>query len=301
MSKTKINSMKKQGLLIAFVCALNTLNAQSFPNGGFETWTNQTIYEDPQYWASMNMLTAFGAEETAVKTIQAHSGTYALKLTTSVSDIGNDGEMDTIPGVLMLGTADLMSGTGSTGYPFVHRPDSLVGWYKLISPDNDPFMLQFSATKWDPTSESQEMIGLGLFEGEASSGYIRFSIPINYMENFSPDSIQVFIGNSKNGSGSQNELYLDDLSFIYNSTAGLEEHAAQVDLYPNPVATILHIRSDEPVQHLTIRDLQGKQVYEHTETIQDYQLSTDQLTPGVYFCELSFSNGSAQRLKFVKQ
>ena len=77
--------MKKQVLFIAFAGALSTLNAQSFPNGGFENWTNQGTYEDPQYWTGMNMLTLFGAEETAIKSTQAHSGTYALKLVTSIS------------------------------------------------------------------------------------------------------------------------------------------------------------------------------------------------------------------------
>lgn len=293
--------MKKQGLLIAFVCAMNTLNAQSFPNGGFENWTSQLTYEDPQYWTGMNMLTMLGAEETAVKTTQAHSGTYALKLVNSISDMGGDGEMDTLPGILVLGTSDIMSGTGTTGVPFTHRPDSLIGWYKLISPENTAFHLQFSCTKWDAGSGIQETIGAAYFEGAASTNYVRFSIPINYTENGLPDSIQAFIGNSVDGFVATNELYLDDLGFVYNTTAGIEEQQAQVQLFPNPVTTELHIQSDQPIQQLFVKDLQGKQVFELNEMTGNYVLETGYFTPGVYFCELHFSNGSSERLKFMKQ
>jgi hypothetical protein len=293
--------MKKQLLIIAFVGALSTLNAQSFPNGGFENWTNQGTYEDPQYWTGMNMMSMFGAEETAIKSTQAHSGTYALKLITSVSDIGNDGEMDTLPGILILGTSDILNGTGTTGYPFIHRPDSLVGWYKLISPDNDPFQLQISATKWDAGNASQETIGATYYQGQPSASYVRFSIPIVYTDNSIPDSIQAVIGNASNGSGVTNELYLDDLSFIYNSTAGLEEQTVQIRLYPNPVNAELFIQSDQPIQQIFVKDLHGKQVFEGKTNTEFYQLETGDLTPGVYFCELNFSNGLSQRLKFIKQ
>lgn len=293
--------MKKQVLFIAFAGALSTLNAQSFPNGGFENWTNQVTYEDPQYWSGMNMMTMFGAEETAIKSTQAHSGTYALKLVTSVSDIGSDGEMDTLPGILILGTTDILSGTGTTGHPFIHRPDSLVGWYKLTSPDNDPFQLQVGFTKWDAGNSSQETIGATYYQGQPSATYVRFSVPITYSDNSLPDSLQAFIGNASNGSGAGNELYLDDLSFVYNSTAGLEEQTAQIRLYPNPVSSELFIQSDQPIQQIFVRDLHGKQVFELNTNTEHYQLETGDLTPGVYFCELHFSNGSSQRLKFVKQ
>lgn len=293
--------MKKQILFIAFTGALSTLNAQSFPNGGFENWTNQVTYEDPQYWTGMNMLTMFGAEETAVKTTESHSGTYALKLVTSISDIGDDGEMDTLQGVLILGAADILNGTGTSGYPFIHRPDSLVGWYKLTSPDNDPFQMEVSLTKWDAGNSSQETIGATYYQGQPSATYVRFSVPIVYTDNSIPDSIQAFIGNASNGSGATNELYLDDLQFIYNSAAGLEEQTAQIRLYPNPVSSELFIQSDQQIQQLSVTDLQGKQIFEVKTNTEYYQLETGDLTPGVYFCEMHFSNGSSQRLKFVKQ
>ncbi|WP_300660036.1 T9SS type A sorting domain-containing protein [Fluviicola sp.] len=292
--------MKKQFLFISFIGATGALNAQSFPNGGFENWVNHTLYEDPQYWSGTNAISIFGADPSAIKSTDAHGGTYALKLKTSVSDVGGDGEMDTIPAVLMLGTIDMVNDTEIIGHPFSHRPDSLVGWYKLSSPGNVPFQLEFSSSKWNSGSGSPETVGAALFEGGASANYIRFSVPVNYLSNATPDSIQVFIINTTDESVVTNELYLDDLSFVYN-TLGITENTAQIELYPNPVTNQLTVQSDEPVQYISVKDIHGKQLFEMSGNTEIYQVETSHFTSGVYFCDLVFSNGSSKRLKFVKQ
>lgn len=293
--------MKKHFLLFALLGATSLANAQSVPNGGFETWTNFTTYEDPQYWSGMNAMSMLGASPTAIKSTDAHSGNYALKLITSVSDIGGDGEMDTIPGMILLGNMDMMSGTGTAGAAFAHRPDSLIGWYKLISPNNVPFQLQFSSTKWDAGTQSAETIGVANYEGNASSNYVRFSIPITYWGSVNPDSIQVYIANSAEGSGVGNQLFIDDLSFVTNNTTGIEERSAQIYMYPNPVTTLLTIQSDQPIQRMLVKDIRGRQLFEKIGNSENYQVETSNFAAGTYFCELYFSNGSSERLKFIRQ
>lgn len=292
--------MKKQFLFISFICATSALNAQLLPNGGFENWTNQTLYEDPQYWSGMNGLTMVGAEQSAIKSTDAHSGTYALKLKTSVSDIGGDGEMDTIPAIIMLGTMDIFNGTGTIGYPYNQRPDSLIGWYKLSSPENVPFHLEFSSSKWNSGSGNPETVSVALFEGQASSNYVRFSVPITYFNNSTPDSIQVFATNTTDEFVVTNELYLDDLGFVFN-TAGITENTAQIEIYPNPVTNLLTVKSDQPVQRISVKDLHGRELFELAGNTELYQVETNEFTPGIYFCELYFPDGSFQQVKFMKQ
>lgn len=292
--------MKKQVLFFALLGATSLANAQSVPNGGFENWVDQTVYEDPQYWSGMNALAMFGAEATAIKSTDAHSGTYALKLITSISDIGNDGEMDTLPGIIMLGAMDPMSGTGTTGYAFDQRPDSLIGWYKLNSPTNVPFQLEFSSSKWNFNTSSPETIGAASFAGQASSDYVRFSIPINYQTSESPDSIQIYISNSIN-EPIANELFIDDLSFVYNSTAGLDDLTSAFRLAPNPATTELRIESDLPMQNIRITDLNGRTVFETNVSQLNYQVETTSFSNGVYYCTVHFENGSIKQQKFIKQ
>lgn len=293
--------MKKQFLFIAFACASSLLKAQSVPNGGFENWTNQVLYEDPQYWTGMNILMAIGAPQSAIKSTDAHSGTYALRLKSILQDIDGDGQADTIPGMLMLGTIDLASGESVSGYPFTQRPDSLIGWYKLTSGTNSSFFINFSSSKWDAGSGMSETVGSAHFEGPVSSQYIRFSVPIDYSGNAAPDSIQLYISNSNDDSGITNELFLDDLSFVYNNTAGITENTTQVQLYPNPVTNQLKIRSDQPIVRISVKDIHGKQVFDQSGNMPVYQVETTGFTSGIYFCELYFSNGASERVKFLKQ
>lgn len=250
--------MKKQFLLIGLLGATTLANAQSFPNGGFENWTDYTIYEEPQSWSSMNLLNMFGAEATTQKTSDSHSGSFALALTTSVSDMGGDGTMDTIPGIIMLGNVDMSSGTGTAGQAFTHCPDSIVGWYKLTSPTNSSFMLQFSATKWDANAQSAESITDVVYMGNAASNYVRFSLAIDYLSSDSTDTIQVYLINSMNDSGVDNVLLIDDLSFVYNSTANVNELESSVNIAPNPVNNELTLQSNERMHQIVIQDLNGQ-------------------------------------------
>lgn len=293
--------MKKQFLFVALLGATFFAKAQSFPNSGFENWTNYTLYEDPQYWSGLNALTLFGASETAIKSTDAHSGNYALKLVTSISDIGGDGEMDTLPGIIILGNVDPMNETGNAGMPFTHRPDSLTGWYKLISPNNIPFQLVFSSNRWNAATETTNTIGAATFEGNTSSNYVRFSIPITYLESGNPDTIQVYISNSFGETMSNNELFIDDLSFVYNGTAGLEEHVSAFKLAPNPTTTALKIESTLPMQSIRIADLNGRTIYETDLDQFNYQLETASFSNGIYYCTVFFENGSSQQQKFIKQ
>lgn len=296
--------MKKQFLFIAFACTTSLINAQSqpVPNGGFENWTNQGTFEDPQYWATMNLYTLAGAPATAIKSTDAHSGTYALKLKTVIAEV--DGEMDTIRGIALLGSIDLSSGESTTGQPFTQRPDSLVGWYKLTSVDNAPFIIYSKFSRRNTSTNTTEEIGETLFQGAANSNYVRFSVPIVYTNNQTPDSLQIIISNSLDSTVISNVLLLDDLKFVYNnaSTAGIAENTVQIQLAPNPVVDQLHIQSDQPVERISVKDIHGKRVFDLSGNNSEYyQVETAHFSPGIYFCELYFSNGSSKQVKFMKE
>lgn len=292
--------MKKQFLLIGLLGATTFVNAQSFPNGGFENWTDYTIYEEPQSWSSMNLLSLFGAEATTQKTSDSYSGSFALALTTSVSDMGDDGTMDTIPGIIMLGNVDMSSGTGTAGQAFTHRPDSIVGWYKLTSPTNSPFMLQFSATKWDANAQSAESIADVVYMGNAASNYVRFSIAIDYLSSDSPDTIQVYLTNSMNDSGVDNVLLIDDLSFVYNSTASVNELESSLNIAPNPVNNELTLKSNERMHQIVIQDLNGQIIYQSDIQQLQTKINTETFSPGIYLCSVTFENGSVSQQKIIK-
>jgi Secretion system C-terminal sorting domain len=293
--------MKKQLFVIAFLCTAIGAKAQTFPNGGFENWINNGSFEEPQYWSGMNVMSMFGAPATATKSTSSHSGTYALKLTTSVSDFGGDGEMDTLPGIIMLGNSDLINGNSTMGTPFSARPDSLVGWYKLISPSNTPFQLQFISTKWNVSTQNADAISSGSFEGNASSNYIRFSVPILYLDNGTPDSIQVYLGNSTDESITTNQLFIDDLSFVYNNTAGVNEFSTDVSMAPNPFNHELRIQSEKRIKEIVIVDIQGKTIMNQITNESNTIIETSSFDSGIYYCSLLLEDGQIHQQKIIKQ
>ena len=202
--------MKKGLFFIAALLAVGTVTAQQITNRGFEDWTDFGAYEDPNHWTSINLISLFGGPITSSKSTDAHSGDYALETKTVVSDFGTPGEFDTIQGIVMLGTTDLSGGSMMPGAAFPHRPDSLVGWYKLTSPNNSPCFINSVLSGWN--NNTREVIGSIFFAGDSTSTYRRFNVPVHYSSNELPDTLSVFIMNSMdNASGLNNVLLIDNL------------------------------------------------------------------------------------------
>ncbi|MFM7812979.1 MAG: hypothetical protein ACKO66_00520, partial [Flavobacteriales bacterium] len=52
--------MKKISTTAVLLLLAVLSNAQAIPNGGFEAWTNNIVYEDPNEWTTLNFFSAFG-------------------------------------------------------------------------------------------------------------------------------------------------------------------------------------------------------------------------------------------------
>jgi hypothetical protein len=72
-------------------------------------------------------------------------------------------------------------------------------------------------------------------------------------------------------------------------------------MYPNPVNSLLTIQSDQPVARISVTDLQGKQLVEKSGNCENYQVETGSFSPGAYFCQLYFSDGTSKQLKFIRE
>lgn len=287
--------MKRKFLTVITVILSLSAFSQQIPNGGFESWSTVMTYEDPADWASFNFYTLLGANETAIKTTDAHSGTYALNLQSSVSDIGNDGEMDTLFGYATLGSASFNS--EQTGIPFSYRPDSLVGWYKLISPENTPFMILAELI----VSDTWETVGVALFNGDAQSEYTRFSVPVTYVSGSTPDTLFLTVINTDNESVTTNSLFIDDLEFTYPSVASLEENTFDLDIYPNPAGEILYLRSETALTSVEITDVNGKLLLKIDAPNSFQEIDLTGIDNGVLFCKtVSLDERSVRIDKIIK-
>ena len=290
-----IISMKKLilSLMLFAVCSVNAQN-QNLTNGGFESWNNQIIYQTPNNWFTFNQF-AIGATPTPVaKVSDAHSGSSAAKLSSTVISFG--GSVDTLPGLIIYGDYDVTSG-GNPGVAFQSKPDSIVGFYKSNLVNGDSVAVFVSLTKFDNVSSSQ--IGVGFSNGiitQNTSTYTRFSFPIEYdpTVTVAPDTLMLGVGIGSQNFSLASTVTVDDIQFVYNVTGVDEIAQATFNVFPNPANNLLVIESTIE-DNISIYNAVGQIV----QTVQikpavKAEVNCSQLEEGIYF--LKGKNGYSEKL-----
>jgi hypothetical protein len=244
--------------------AAGTVTAQAIPNAGFETWVDQMFFEEPENWATFNAAVVLFEDLDApvTQSTDAHSGTYAARVTNRVGDFDDDGDNDTLAGVMFTGHINIITETIVAGWPFTARPDSLVGWTKYATPGNDNYRIGVTLTKWNPVTHETDEIGTGIYTGGAAAAYGRFHVAIDYVSTETPDTALIMVTSSADEDAvvAGSDLFVDDLAFVTNNTAGLETlKNADFAVYPNPANNQLEVRNNTANQ-LTLSDISGKQV-----------------------------------------
>ncbi len=272
--------MKKTLLFLSASLFLSWSANSQITNNGFEDWTSQGTYDEPDGWATLNFVAGFGLPTTVNKDTDAHGGTYSARLETLEANVF--GSLDTLTGLMMLGTFDVL------GAPYDQRPVSLDFYYKFSSPGDDYGQLAYSLTKWDDQNSTQAIIAEGTFELEDASSFTLMSIPIDYMSPEFPDSVQIII----NSSGAAmpipgTVLHIDDLEFILpvNSVADLDAQKPMV--YPNPASDYLYVKTaGTKADVIEIRDLSGRLVEKTSIFGAGTKISLSQFQTGNYLYEL---------------
>jgi len=179
--------------------------SQTITNAGFENWSNQFLYEDPDGYTSSNTL-SLGAlsEPNALKTTDAFSGNFAVSLETIQTTEG------TVKGAVYIGQIDEDMIWG--GIPFTERADSVTGYVKYdVMPNDTAYVGVLFKKLGQPLG-----VCLVTFLGTQNE-YHYFSQPVQwFIPVVSPDTIVVAIlssalfGDPVVGS----KLTIDDVSFV---------------------------------------------------------------------------------------
>lgn len=281
--------MKKIVFLSVIAFSLSAHAQQTIPNAGFETWTNSFIYEEPTGWATLNPGIALGVPTTVTKSTSAHSGTYAAKLKTVGADFDGDNVVDTIPGIAFLGTLDIISQTTNEGIPFSGIPDTLAAWTKYNSPSaNDQFLIIATLTKWNAALGMRDDIASAtIFSGSNTSVYTRQTAEFTYFSTDTPDTLSLMILSSAGQVPAINaELFVDDISFIYNNTSNLNESSISTwNVFPNPATDNITINATSEGEIL-LTDALGKTIETISVTPNNPTLVTvAHLSNGLYYLQ----------------
>jgi len=199
--------MKKTLLIVAAAFSCFCGYAQSLygemPNGAFEDWTNDTIFEDLNEWNTANGNNPF--VPTVFKSTDAQDGNFSARMETYI--IGTD----TLFGFVIIGNID--DNGPEPGAPFVSPADSIVGWYKCdVQPGDTAIGLLTMFFNGAPV-----IMQTMSFTGVAST-WTRFAYPVGPTIS-GTDSVSLAFASSNafNESTIQDGSWLmvDNISFVF--------------------------------------------------------------------------------------
>lgn len=236
--------MTKKLLFILTLTFAVSAKAQNVPNAGFESWTAGFGYDDPNSWGTLNAASILGLPISVTKSTSSHSGAFSAKVETILADLEMSGTPEPFPGILFIGSLNVLSQSAVFGTPFTAKPDSLVGWIKYSPVNDDACGVVVQLSKWDAVNMTQEFIGFGIYSSSSpSSSFYRFSVPIDYESQSTPDTLQVTVVSSVEEGQVGSAVWIDDLSLIYNTSSIGELNGPSFEVFPNPVNDELSISS----------------------------------------------------------
>lgn len=244
--------MKKLNLLIGLLVC-NVSLGQSIPNAGFEDWTPQGQFENPDNWTGPKLI---------VKSTDMNSGSFAIQIEAGLFTNPQTQQTDTVPGRAVTGEAGGgMGNPGTEGYAFTSRPDSLTGWFKYVPNGVDECIMKVTLTEWNTGTSSKDTIATGIYVNSSNPNYSRFSFGLDYISANTPDTCVIELMSSDPTSDILNSiLTVDDLAFVTNTNSLNENDFNElIEIYPNPSSDIITINGVDEASFV-IYDINGSEV-----------------------------------------
>lgn len=283
----------KKIIIFLIVSAYGILYSTAQPNGGFENWTTEASYENPNGWATLNFLSLLSPPNplSVFKAIgiDKHSGNYAMKITTI--DLVNNPNPDLIgdtSGGVFTGRIVLSPFSYIFGFPYSGRPEKLEFWAKSAPVGIDS--AEALVVLFKNNGISRDTIAIGRITIPHTIEYTKFHIDLSYYSTSISDTASIVFGASKyKGKGEPGSaVFIDDV--VFTGWVGIEEknrYTNKVKIFPNPAKDNLTITTEiEEAQNVKIIDVSGKMV--GCFKIQNFiaRINTSLFAEGMYFCEI---------------
>lgn len=264
------------------------------PNAGFELWSNQGGYTDPDGWITYNdVMTPQGYFTTVEPGTPGAVGVfYALVQSRALSSGG------TIQGWMSAAPA---GHGGPAGFACSTRPAELTGQWQYGIQPNDTAVVMVMLTR---SGSGGELIATGQLEvtGEANS-WTTFTVPLNYLSNDIPDTAYIQFAASKSFASPIAGSFLKVDALLFAGIAGIAEPGAMhgLHVYPSPATGMLHIRADASMHQVEVLDLTGRSLMERPAGTGLEVLDVSSLRTGHYLVRISWGDGSKSATGFSKE
>jgi hypothetical protein len=280
--------MKTKITLFLLACAFSFNSNAQLLNGGFEDWTNNGAYSDPDHWYSLNYLSSQFGTLICEEGTPGNPGSKYVKLTSRM--VTGAGVMS---GTITSGSYDISTSTYVQGFAFSQRPASLTGSWQYAPGLGDQGFAYVMLTKWNPGTLTADLIAInstGIPSGTVTT-WTNFDLPLSYISNETPDT--VIISFSSSGSSSApvdgSSLYLDNLAFA-GSVSNITDVASKfmVEMFPNPAADHFFIVTSNPekVTNYEITSVEGKLIQSGKLLNAKSKIELQNISKGIYFVNI---------------
>ncbi len=279
-------------VIIFFILVSTVLISKAQPNGGFEDWTTEFSYEDPNHWQTFNFLSLLAPPNplSAFKAIgiDKHSGNYALKIkTVFLSNKPSQIVIGDSAGAVFTGKINYSPPSRTYGFPYAGRPENLEFWFKYEPVGTDAAGAGIMLLKWN--GSGHDTIATGSVPLLATSIYTLSQAPLQYNSTGLPDTaIIVFTAsNDSNLARVGSTLFIDDVQFTGWVGISESEMNLKVKTFPNPARDNVTILAEiKDVDNVRVFDTFGKSVGIYK--IQNYatNVNTSLFTAGIYCFEI---------------
>ena len=277
----------------------SVVNAQQLANPGFENWDTIGDYSQPSNWYSLNALAQFGFEPSTTLTDDAHSGNYAVVLTSIA------GQFTDYSGVLCTGpilNQDLQPDFSNMKVAFTARPSHIRFYYKAFPVEGDSGAFAICLTKWNTTLGQADTIAeASVLFGEQVNVYTLAELAFKYRNSDAPDSMFVIAASSFDGFNPtpESRLQFDDFELVYQPT-GLSDNnpSWNVEVYPNPATSELFIQTSNKATSLVLSDANGK-VCVQQAIASKHHVNIEDCSAGLYLLVLTDEQGAIETRKII--
>ena len=289
-------------LFLLFYALINKTNAQSnlfFEHANFEIWDSSQGYLNPANWFSLNELTVFGLPTTLERTTDAHSGKFAVMLTSKDYQGGSlSGVLSSGPLLDAQGNPDL----NTIKVPYTYRPTRFQFYYHADPEPGDSGVIAFVLTKWNLANQKSDTIGLALAAFSDSTGAYSFAdLEIKYKSPLTPDSVYIIASSSADGYNptAGSKLFLDDFTVVggSNGLKNLTSLQEPINVYPNPASNNVVIKNNQKESLISIYNMEGKCLFTSKSESAATSIDVGNWNRGVYIIEIKGSNGEVMHKK----
>ncbi len=284
----------KKLLFIFIIIFFGTVNITAQPNIGFDHWTPEFSYENPDGWQTGNFMSLLTPPDpiSATKVIgsDAYSGLYSLKIKT-VYLINNpfSTQLHDTTGAVFTGKINLAPFSYKYGFPYTGRPQKLEFWSKYFPVGNDTAECAVALQKWN--GSGHDTIGGGRINICSNAEYTHFQVDLTYISTALPDTAAIIFMSSKNANcGRVNStLYLDDV--LFTGWVGINESNTsgkdKVKAFPNPAKGSMNIETQIKDAYIVrVRDSSGKLAGIYRILNNSISINTSLFSTGVYFYDI---------------